>query len=179
MGDFEKVLKQFGDMLLSLSERGIIAYWIFGEFEEAKIYWKLAEKAEEIGLPASLVSTFRKLAKESEEHGEGLKRLYLKTYGEEPLRVDLPYIEAESLSRALKDPGDIPYVIKIAMETELVAKKLYEHLAKMTGNDEARNLYEFLAEVEWAHYQRLRGEAKLMGIDVEKIEEEIREDGFL
>ncbi|WP_010479556.1 ferritin family protein [Thermococcus zilligii] len=98
----------------------------------------------------------------------------MKTYGEEPRKVvDLPFIEALSLARALEDPSNVEFVFRVAMETELVAKKLYEHLA------EAKGLYEFLADFEWVHYQRLRGEAGLMGIDVGKIEEEIRKKGFL
>ncbi|MBP1911336.1 ferritin family protein [Thermococcus stetteri] len=111
-------------MLLKLSEKEILSYLIFGEYEEAEIYWKLTKKAEELRLPSGLISTFRKLAKESEEHGDGLKRLYIKTYGEEPEKVELPYVEAESLARALSDPDNIPYLIRVAMETELVAKSL-------------------------------------------------------
>ncbi len=179
MEGLEETLKRFRDMMLSLPEKGILAYWTFGEYEEARIYWELAKKAEELRLPPGLVSTFRKLAKESEEHGDGLKRLYIKTYGEEPKRVDLPYIEAISLARALEDPSNLEFVFKIAMETELVAKKLYEHLASITENREARELYKFIANVEWAHYQRLRGEAELMGVDVKKIEKEMRGRGFL
>ncbi|ASJ06150.1 hypothetical protein A3L08_01805 [Thermococcus pacificus] len=179
MENLEDTLKKFRDMLLSLSEKGILSYWTFGEYEEAKIYWELAKKAEELRLPPSLVSTFRVLAKESEEHGDGLRRLYVKTYGEEPKKVDLPYIEAVSLARALEDPSNIDLVFRVAMETELIAKKLYEHLASITENEEAKGLYEFLANVEWTHYQRLRGEAELMGINVGKIEEEIRKKGFL
>ncbi|WP_297508332.1 ferritin family protein [Thermococcus sp.] len=179
MEGLEDTLKQFRDVLLSLSERGILAYWTFGEYEEARIYWELAKKAEELRLPPGLISTFRKLAKESEEHGDGLRRLYVKTYGEEPKKVNLPYIEALSLARALGDPSNLEFVFKIAMETELVAKKLYEHLASITENREARELYKFIANVEWAHYQRLRGEAELMGVDVKKIEEEIMKEGFL
>ncbi len=94
-------------------------------------------------------------------------------------KVNLPYIEALSLARALEDPANLEFVFRVAMETELVAKRLYEHLTSITENREARELYEFLANVEWAHYQRLRGEAELMGVDVEKIEEEIRKKGFL
>ncbi|WP_297497988.1 ferritin family protein [Thermococcus sp.] len=179
MEDLEDTLKRFRDMLLSLSERGILAYWTFGEYEEARIYWKLAKKAEELRLPPGLVSTFRKLAKESEEHGDGLRRLYVKTYGEEPEGVDIPYIEVASLARALEDPSNLEFVFRVAMETELVAKKLYEHLSSIAGNREARELYEFLANIEWVHYQRLRGEAGLMGVNVERIEEEIKKKGFL
>ncbi|WP_456365276.1 ferritin-like domain-containing protein [Thermococcus sp.] len=179
MENLEDTLKRFREMLLSLSERDILAYWTLGEYEEAEVYWELARKAEGLRLPPGLVSTFRKLAKESEEHGGCLKRLYLKNYGEEPKRVDLPYIEAVSLARALEDPSNLEFVFKIAMETELVAKRLYEHLASITENREARDVYEFLANAEWAHYQRLHGEAGLMGVNAEKIEDEMRKGGFL
>lgn len=167
MEDLEKVLADFERMLSKLSEKEVLAYWIFGEYEEAKIYWKLAEKAEELRLPASLVGTFRDLAKESEEHGDTLKRIYVRTYGEEPKKVDLPYIEAEVLARALEDLENMPYVLKIAMETELVAKRLYERLAEITQDESARKVYKYLADVEWTHYLRLKGEAELMGIHVE------------
>ncbi|WP_297487420.1 ferritin family protein [Thermococcus sp.] len=179
MENLEDTLKRFREMLLSLSERGVLAYWTFGEYEEAEVYWELAKKAEELRLPPGLVSTFRKLAKESEEHGDCLKRLYVKTYGEEPKRVDVPYVEVVNLARALENPANLEFVFRVAMETELIAKKLYEHLASITENRESRELYEFLANVEWAHYQRLRGEAELMGVDVKKIEGEIMKRGFI
>ncbi|MDV3103808.1 ferritin-like domain-containing protein [Thermococcus waiotapuensis] len=180
MDDVEKTLKGLMDTLLSLSEKEVLSYWIFGEYEEEKIHKELAEKAEELRLPPSLVSTFRKLSKEDREHGDSLWRLYVKTYGEEPRKVvDLPFIEAVSLARALEDPSNVEFVFRVAMETELLAKKLYEHLASITENGEAKGLYEFLADFEWVHYQRLRGEAELMGMDVGKIEEEIRKKGFL
>ncbi|WP_054839566.1 hypothetical protein [Thermococcus sp. JCM 11816] len=54
------------------------------------------------------------------------------------------------------------------METELVAMELYRHLASITENEEARKVYQYLANVEWAHYQRLKGEAELMGFSVEQ-----------
>ncbi len=173
MKDLEKVLVDFEKMLSGLGEKGILSYWIFGEYEEAGIYWKLAETAEKLGLPASLVGTFRDLAKESEEHGDTLKQIYVRTYGEEPQKVDLPYIEAEVLAKALEDPENMPYVLKIAMETELVARRLYERLAEITGDESARKVYRYLADVEWTHYLRLKGEAGLLGITVEVPEAEI------
>lgn len=78
MEDLEETLERFKDMLLGLSEREILSYWIWGEYEEARIYWGLAKKAEELRLPPGLLSAFRKLAKESEEHGDTLKRIYVK-----------------------------------------------------------------------------------------------------
>ena len=173
MEDLEKVLVDFERTLSGLDEKGILSYWVFGEYEEAEIYWKLAETAEKLGLPASLVGTFRDLAKESEEHGDTLKRIYVRTYGEEPQKVDLPYIEAEVLAKALEDPENMPYVLKIAMETELVARRLYERLAEITGDESARKVYRYLADVEWTHYLRLKGEAGLLGITVEVPEAEI------
>lgn len=168
MEDFEETLERFKDMLLNLSEREVLSYWIWGEYEEARIYWGLAKKAEELRLPPSLLSAFRKLTKESEEHGDTLKRIYVKTYDEEPKKVDLPYVEAEVLEKAFEDPSNIPKVLAIAMETELVAMELYRYLTSITDNEEARKVYQYLADVEWAHYQRLKGEAELMGFKVER-----------
>jgi rubrerythrin len=167
MEDPEETLEKFKDMLLGLSEREILSYWTLGEYEEARIYWELAKKAEELKLPPGLLSAFRKLAKESEEHGDTLKRIYVRTYGEEPKKVDLPYIEAEVLARAFEDPNNIPRVLAIAMETELVAMELYKHLASITENEEAKKVYQYLANVEWTHYERLKGETELMGFSVE------------
>lgn len=39
MEDLEETLERFKDMLLGLSEREILSYWIWGEYEEARIYW--------------------------------------------------------------------------------------------------------------------------------------------
>lgn len=168
MEDLEKTLEEFKDMLLKLSEKGILSNWIWGEYKEGGIYWELAKKAEELKLPPSSISTFRKLAKESEEHGDTLKRIYIRTYGEEPKEVGLPSIEAEILSEALENPDNIPKVLAIMIETELIMNDLYNHLALITENEENRKVYQYLANVEWTHYQRLKGEVELMGFRVER-----------
>lgn len=49
MEDLEETLERFKDMLLGLSEREILSYWIWGEYEEARIYWGLAKKLRSLG----------------------------------------------------------------------------------------------------------------------------------
>ncbi|WP_297467271.1 ferritin family protein [Thermococcus sp.] len=178
-GNFEESLEELRKLVNSLDEKHLLSYWIKGEYEEAKIHGELAKKSEELGLPPSFVSTLRKLAKEDKEHGDSLWRLYLGTYGEEPEEVDITPIEAFSLLRALENPENLEFVFKIIMETELIAKRLYERLSSITGIAGTRDLYTYLANMEWTHYQRLRGEAGLMGIDVGKMEEKFRRKGLL
>ncbi len=177
--NFEKSLEGLRELVNTLDEKHLLSYWIKGEYEEAKIHSELAKKAEELGLPPSFVSTLRKLTKEDKEHGESLKRLYLKTYGEEPGEVDITPIEAFSLLRALENPENLEFVFKIIMETGLIAKRLYERLSSITEVAGVRDFYTYLATMEWTHYQRLCGEAGLMGIDIGKMEEGFMKKGLL
>jgi len=157
----EDKLSEILSRLSSLSEKELLSYWIKGEYEEAETYLKLAEKARELGLPEEVVNTFVVLAKESKGHGSRLREIYRRKYGEEPVMVDVPGVEAEILRQDMKVPEDVVEVLRNAMESELFAKRLYERLAEETNDDSLRRVYLYLAEIERGHYERLRGELEV------------------
>ncbi|WP_456422393.1 ferritin-like domain-containing protein [Thermococcus sp.] len=146
--------------LSTLSERELLSYWIRGEYEEAETYWKLAEKAKELGLPERVVNTFVVLAKESKEHGDRLREIYRRNYGE-LVDVDIPGVEAEVLELTMESPEDVVDVLTRAMKAELFAKNLYEKLAEETGSESLREVYLYLAEIEGSHYERLKCELEV------------------
>lgn len=47
MEDFEEILERFKDMLFGFFECEIFFYWIWGEYEEVRIYWGFVKKVEE------------------------------------------------------------------------------------------------------------------------------------
>ncbi|WP_297535812.1 ferritin family protein [Thermococcus sp.] len=144
--------------LSGLSERELLSYWIRGEYEEAETYWKLAKRAKELELPEDVIETFVVLAKESREHGDRLREIYVRSYGENPVEVGIPGVEAEALKLEMDTPKDVLEVLARAMETELFAESLYEKLATETGSDSLKSIYLYLAEIERGHYERLKCE---------------------
>ncbi len=158
---FENKLSKILSRLSTLSERELLSYWIKGEYEEAETYLKLAERAKNLGLPESVVNTFVVLAKESKEHGNRLKEIYIRNYGGEVLEVDVPGIEAEFLKLTMDTPQDIIDVLNRAMESELFAKNLYEKLARETESESLREVYLYLARIEEWHYKKLKGELEV------------------
>ncbi|ALV63699.1 Rubrerythrin [Thermococcus sp. 2319x1] len=156
--DLEVIL----DKLKKLDEKSLLAYWIKGEHDEAEFYEKLAQRAKELGLPESLVETFIILSKESKEHGDTLRNIFLRNYGEEPIPPDLPPIEVAPLLDKFERAEDVFEVLKLAMESELLAKKLYTHLAENEKREEFKKIYLILAAVESSHYERLKGEFEIL-----------------
>ncbi|WP_457742884.1 ferritin-like domain-containing protein [Thermococcus sp.] len=154
-------LLQVLSALSPLSEKELLSYWIRGEYEEAETYWKLAERAKELGLPEEVIETFIVLAKESREHGNRLREIYMRSYRENPIEVDIPGLEAEMLRLEMDTPGDILDVLVKAMETELFAKALYEKLAAETNSASLRKVYLYLAEIERGHYESLKCELEV------------------
>jgi len=155
-----KVFSAILSRLSALSERELLSYWVRGEYEEAETYWKLAEKAKELGLPERVVNTFVVLAKESKEHGDRLREIYRRNYGE-LVEVDIPGVEAEVLMLTMESPEDVVGVLTRAMKAELFAKNLYERLASQTESKALRDVYLYLAEIEGNHYERLKCELEV------------------
>ena len=159
--EVESRLSAILSRLSTLSEKELLSYWIKGEYEEAETYWKLAERAKELGLPERVVNTFVVLAKESKEHGNRLREIYRRNYGGEVLDVDLPGVEAEVLELTMDTPEDVVDVLTRAMEAELFAKNLYERLAAETESESLGEIYLYLAEIERGHYERLKCELEV------------------
>ena len=150
------------ERLRKLDKESLIAYWIKGELEEAELYEELARRAKNLGLPDSLVETFRILSKESREHGERLKEIYRKTYGREPKPPEIPPIEVYPILDRFERAEDAVEALQAAMESEKLAMEVYNRLAEETDDPELKELFQSLVKVEKGHYERLEGELKLL-----------------
>ncbi|MCD6373387.1 MAG: ferritin family protein [Thermococcus sp.] len=138
-----------------LNERELLSYWIRGEYEEAEIYWKLAERAGELGLPEEVVLTFKRLGDESKGHGDELYRIYRERYGDELVEVNVPNVESLNVFGKFWKVEDLEDVIKVALESEKLAETIYRKLAEECGDEELRRIYLSLADIERGHYEAL------------------------
>ncbi len=149
------------EKLAKLSEKDALSYWIKGEYDEADLYWKLAERAKELELDDELVETFVVLAKESKGHGDRLLEIYRRCYGEQLEKVDIPPIEVLPFLEKFKEAPDVISVLHEAMKSELLAKTIYEELIKKVKDEEVIKVYKYLAAVEQDHYNQLRKEYEI------------------
>ncbi|WP_297467267.1 ferritin family protein [Thermococcus sp.] len=139
-----------------LDERELLSYWIRGEYEEAEMYFKLAERAKELGLPKEVYETFERLGKESKGHGDELYKIYREKYGDELVEVNAPSIEGTHVLGKFWKVEDLEDVLVNAMEAEKLAETIYRKLAEETDSEELKKVYLYLADVEKGHYERLR-----------------------
>ncbi|WP_456365277.1 ferritin-like domain-containing protein [Thermococcus sp.] len=148
-----------------LNERELLSYWIKGEYEEAETYWKLAERAKELGLPDNVVETFKRLGDESKGHGDELLRIYRKEYGKELAEVNVPNVEALNVLGKFWKVEDIKDVLRIAMESEKLAETIYRKLAEECRDEKLRETYLWLAEIERGHYESLASLKGQLGLE--------------
>ncbi len=148
--------------LKKLDKKSLLAYWIKGELDEAELYEKLAERAKDLNLPDSLVKTFYELSHESREHGEQLRKVYVETYGEEPRPPQIPPLEVYPILDKFSRADEVVEGLELAMESELLAKRVYETLAEEAGEGGLANIYKTLAGVELGHYNKLMEEFKVL-----------------
>ncbi|WP_394335133.1 ferritin-like domain-containing protein [Thermococcus pacificus] len=158
MIDVEEIIER----LSKLSYEEALAYWIKSEREEAEFYRQLAERAINLGLPESLVETFKKLSKDSEKHAKELTKLFRESYSKEP-ESDIPPIEVLSILEEFERADQVGEVLKAAMESELIAMNAYRTLAEKVEDPKLRELYLKLSEVERTHYEALKREYEKLG----------------
>ncbi|BAD86284.1 rubrerythrin-related protein [Thermococcus kodakarensis KOD1] len=139
-----------------LDERELLSYWIKGEYEEAETYWKLAERAKELGLPEEVVNTFKRLGDESKGHGDELYKIYRQNYGDELVEVNVPNVESLNVLGKFWKVEDLKDVLEIAMESEKLAETIYRKLAEECKKEELKRVYLTLADVERGHYESLK-----------------------
>ncbi|WP_297125192.1 ferritin family protein [Thermococcus sp.] len=152
-------IKEFIEKLEKLGDKEILSYWIEGELKEAELYRDLAIRARNMRLDERVVETFVVLSKESKGHATRLWEIYKRLFKTEELEnVDLPPIEVAPLIDKFKDAKSILEVLNLAMESELLAKKIYEILAKRTKDENIKRIYKYLAAMENEHYHKLKVE---------------------
>ena len=158
MIDVEEIIER----LSTLSYEDVLAYWIKSEKEEAEFYRKLAERARNLGLPDSLVETFKKLSKDSERHSRELTKIFQETYSREP-ESNIPPLEVMPVLDKFERADQVGEVLEAAMESELIAMNAYRTLAEKVDDPKLRELYLKLAEVEKSHYETLKREYEKLG----------------
>ncbi len=144
------------EQIRNLTERELLSYWIRGEYEEAETYWRLAERAKELGLPEEVVQTFRRLGDESKRHGDELYEIYREQYGDELVDVNVASLEATHVLGKFWKVEDLPDVLQNAMEAEKLAETIYRKLAEECSREEVKEIYLRLADIERGHYEALR-----------------------
>ncbi|WP_297481014.1 ferritin family protein, partial [Thermococcus sp.] len=136
--------------------------WIASEREEAKFYRQLAERARNLGLPESLVKTFEKLSRDSENHVKELTKEFWASFGREPF-TNIPPLEVLPVLTKLERADQVREVIETAMESELIAMNAYKLLAEKVDDERLKKLYLRLADVERGHYEALKREYEKLG----------------
>nr|WP_048149664.1 ferritin family protein [Palaeococcus ferrophilus] len=153
MYDVEDVVRA----LSKLSYEEALAYWIEGEREEAKFYRELARRTRDLKLGEELAETFERLSRDSLEHATELGIHYERKYGKKP-KVDIPPIEVLPVINEFERADQLEEVLRVAMESELIAHESYRLLAERVEDENLRRLYSRLAEVERKHYEALKRE---------------------
>ncbi|WP_148882476.1 ferritin-like domain-containing protein [Thermococcus aciditolerans] len=173
MGGFSDAEKEeLGEIikkLKTLDERSILSYWISAEIDEAEMYNRLANVAEEYSWDERIPQLFRTLAEESLNHAGILLEEYKRRYrGASLVEVDIPSLETDiglnSLEEHLRN-GNIEEVLEVLMESEKMARDVYAYLSRnSTGS--TGELFGNLAKIEDGHFRRLlhlRDSLKKMG----------------
>ncbi|WP_297074295.1 ferritin family protein [Thermococcus sp.] len=158
MLEVEEIIEQ----LEGLNYEEALAYWIASEREEAKFYRQLAERARNLGLPESLVKTFEKLSRDSENHVKELTKEFWASFGREPF-TNIPPLEVLPVLTKLERADQVREVIETAMESELIAMNAYKLLAEKVDDERLKKLYLRLADVERGHYEALKREYEKLG----------------
>jgi rubrerythrin len=91
-----------------------------------------------------------------------LWKVYIETYGEEPRPPQIPPLEVYPILDKFSRAEDVIEGLELAMESELLAKRVYETLAEETDDRELVSIYRTLAGVELGHYDRLMEEFKVL-----------------
>lgn len=173
--------KAVGDVLEKLKELGakeLLSYAIFNEEEEAKYYSELAELTGR----TSVRALFIKMSEDSKDHEMALRRLFEKLFpGETPVRVEIPPIEAAPFVPVLRGIEDYTEALRYCMESELLAKRVYQRLAEIVEDDETRELAIVLASMEQEHYEELMRVYELLrDLEAKRIQpRELEPGGYL
>ncbi|QDA31103.1 rubrerythrin [Thermococcus indicus] len=154
----KRELKEIIGRLSNLDERSVLSYWISAEIDEAEMYNRLANIAEEYSWDERIPIIFRKLAEESLNHAEILMAEYKRRYrGAELVSVDVPGIETGLGLRELEEHlrnGRIGEVLEVLMENERMARDVYSYLSE-NSDEGTREIFRNLARIEEGHYQKL------------------------
>ncbi|USS41727.1 ferritin family protein [Thermococcus aggregans] len=135
--------KQILEGILKLSTKELLAYWMDQEVKEAEMYHRLYTMSKEVNWDEQVSKLFLDMYKDCLEHAETLLKLYRTTYpNEEVIMVDLPALEVELSEEQLRDlvyHGRLRGILEHLMETEKIARDVYEYLSKQTTDEEIKD----------------------------------------
>lgn len=150
------------EKLDALSFKEALAYSIVAESVSKNAYEEFADNA----VGELNKARFESLAEDEEMHRNELKKIYRKKFGEEEIQYpkgkDLPRHEADVDIRTTQSMVDS---LKVARQNELNAYDVYKYLAK--NHDMYRDIFEYLAVMEWGHYESLKEEIDLYTDEIE------------
>jgi len=149
--------------LKSLTFKEILAYSIVAESVSRKTYLNFADSA----VGELQKGRFKSLAKDEVMHSEELEKIYHKEFGkgdiEYPKGKDLPPHEEEiDVSTA----ENMVQSLEWARQNELNAYDIYKYLAE--EHDMYRDIFEYLALMEWGHYESLKAEMDFYKGEIEQ-----------
>ncbi len=170
--NFNKVVQNFVDKLEGLSPMELLSYAIKNEREESEYYAKLAEKARKLSVRA----LFIKMSDESRAHEKALLKLFRKLFpGEGPVDVDIPPVEVLPLYSKFESVESYLDALRYCMMSELLAKAVYEQLAKVSTNEDTKELAMALVAMEQEHYEEIK---KVYDLLVDMIQKEIKPESL-
>ena len=170
--NFDNVIQNFVDKLKGLSPKELLSYAIKNEHEEAEYYAKLAGKVRKLSVRA----LFIKMSDESRAHEEFLLRLFQKLFpGEEPVDVDVPPVEVLPLYSKFESVESYLDALRYCMMSELLAKAVYEQLAKVSPNEDTKELAIALAAMEQEHYEEIK---KVYDLFLDMVQKKIKPESL-
>ncbi len=151
--DFKDIIQDFVAKLGRLSPKELLSYAIKNEREEAEYYAKLAEKVRKLSVRA----LFIKMSDESRAHEKALLSLFEKLFpGENPVEVEIPPVEVLPFYSEFESVESYLEALKYCMMSELLAKSVYEGLAKIAPDEDTKELAMALAAMEQEHYDEIK-----------------------
>lgn len=149
--------------LKSLTFKEILGYSIVAESVSRKTYLYFAESA----VGELQKGRFKSLARDEVMHKKELEKIYRKEFGkgevEYPKDKETPPHEQEIDVRTAEN---MVQSLEWARQNELNAYEIYKYLAE--EHDMYQDMFEYLALMEWGHYESLKVEMEFYKDEMEE-----------
>ncbi|MFO7991016.1 MAG: ferritin family protein [Thermoplasmata archaeon] len=140
----------------SLTFKELVAYSVVAESVSRKAYLDFSEAA----VGELQKERFKSLAKDEGMHKRELEKIYKKEFGDEdieyPKGKELPPHEEEI---DVRNSENLVKSLESARKNEMNAYEIYKYLAK--EKPMYKEIFEYLAVMEWGHYESLKSEIEL------------------
>ena len=139
-----------------LTSLEILGIAVKAERDAARFYTRFADR---ITNPMAR-SKFKALASQERGHEKLLLREYKRLSGED--KPPLPKAYVPEVDFKVFDEMKLTELLKIAIQMEKNAQKLYAEAAKMTTDPSGRTMLEYLVDFERGHQRQLESELKFL-----------------